>query len=67
MPRNLPAAWVYERLASVLIDGLGGINLPGIEAGLRVLQVPVRARPEILQKLLLLARESQKKDGDDGG
>jgi hypothetical protein len=66
MPRNLPAVWVYERLASTLMDGLGGVNLPGIESGLRILQVPLRARPEILQKLLLLARESQKKDGDDG-
>lgn len=58
--------WVYERLAATLIDGLGGVNLPGIEAGFRVLQVPPRARPEILQKLLILTREMQKKDGVDG-
>lgn len=66
MPRNLPVFWVYERLASTLIDGMGGVTLPGIEAGLRILQVPARARPEILDKLLILARERQKKDGDNG-
>jgi hypothetical protein len=58
--------WVYERLAGTLVDGMGGINLPGIEAGLRLLQTPARARPEILQKMLILAREILKKDGTDG-
>jgi hypothetical protein len=66
LPRNLPVVWVYERLASALIDGMGGVNLPGIEAGFRILKVPVPARPEILQKLLILAGEIRKKGENDG-
>jgi hypothetical protein len=64
--RNQPVVWVYHRLSAAVVDGMGGINLPGIEAGLRLLQIPVRARPEILQKLLILIAELQKRDKADG-
>jgi hypothetical protein len=66
LPRNHPVVWVYERLAPGLIDGMGGVNLPGIEAGFKILRVPPLARPEILQKLLILISESRKKVTENG-
>lgn len=39
-----------------MIDGLGGINVQSIKAGLDELAVPREARPLIFRKLLILAR-----------
>jgi hypothetical protein len=54
LPGNLPAWSFFCRLAPGLVDGLGGVNLAGLEAGFRQLGVPEVARQELLEKLLIL-------------
>jgi hypothetical protein len=54
LPGNLPAWSFFCRLAPGLVDGLGGVNLAGLEAGFRQLGVPEAARQELLEKLLIL-------------
>jgi hypothetical protein len=39
-----------------MIDGWGGINVAGIQAGLEELQIPESIRPIIFKKLMILAR-----------
>lgn len=39
-----------------MIDGMGGVNVPGIKAGLDELAVPRETRAVIFRKLLILAQ-----------
>lgn len=63
---NLTAAWALEKLLPALFDGMGGVNVQGIEAGLRLLQLPESLRENIFQKLLLLAATLREKEADGG-
>jgi hypothetical protein len=57
---------VYQNLGgAALMDGWGGINVQGMEAGFRLLHIPATARPEIFQKLMILARELVKPGPQD--
>lgn len=54
---NLSVKWVFDRLAPALTDGLGGISVGNIIAGLQGLGIPRQAWPHLLNRLLLLARQ----------
>jgi len=56
MPGNLLAWLAWVKLRAAIFDGMGGINITGIEAGLRLLEIPRRIRPELFSKLMSLAR-----------
>lgn len=66
VPGNFLAWMVWVRLEAAIFDGMGGININGIEAGLRLLEIPHRSRPELFVKLMTLARgilEQRRKHG----
>jgi hypothetical protein len=65
-PGNLLAWLTWVKLEAAIFDGMGGINISGIEAGLRLLEIPRSVRPELFSKLLLLCRgilEKRQKHG----
>jgi hypothetical protein len=56
VPGNLLTWLAWVKLEAAIFDGMGGININGIEAGLRLLEIPLRSRPELFSKLMILAR-----------
>jgi hypothetical protein len=60
-------AWLtWSKLEAAVFDGSGGINISGIEAGLRMLEIPTNIRPELFMKIMALARgilEQRHKNG----
>jgi hypothetical protein len=66
VPGNLLAWLAWVKLEAAIFDGMGGINIAGIEAGLRLLEIPRSVRPELFSKLMTLARgilERRRKHG----
>jgi len=43
--------WLYRELRPLLSDGWGGLNGPGLLAGLEMLQVPVKIRGFIVRQI----------------
>ena len=58
---------VFQKLGGGVRDGFGGINVPGIEAGLRILGVPTTERGWMFESIMTLLSElagAEKKDRD---
>ena len=52
--------WLVDRLGPGLWDGMGGVNVGGIEAALRMLGVPEECRPPLFERILRFAGERLK-------
>lgn len=52
---NRLVAWAFQRLSGGLWDGMGGVNVQGIAAGLEALGVVGRLRGLLTEKLIDLA------------